>query len=76
MCDYGWYLCLVIYGVLVGNKEFIEIIGLIGVKEMYNFLNVLVLGMVDVVIVLKDVVLGLLSVEDVNEIVFYFDYII
>jgi len=34
--DYGWYLRLITYGVLAGDKEPIEKIGLIGVREMYN----------------------------------------
>ncbi|MEM7581684.1 MAG: allophycocyanin, partial [Cyanobacteria bacterium P01_A01_bin.80] len=38
--DYGWYLRLVTYGILAGDKEPIEKIGLIGVKEMYNSLGV------------------------------------
>jgi allophycocyanin-B len=74
--DYGWYLRLVTYGVLAGNKEPIETTGLIGVKEMYNSLNVPVPGMVDAVTVLKDAALGLLSAEDANEAAPYFDYII
>ena len=38
--DFGWYLRLVTYGVLSGDKEPIESIGLIGVREMYNSLGV------------------------------------
>jgi allophycocyanin-B len=44
--DYGWYLRLITYGILAGNQEPIEKIGLVGVKEMYNSLNVPVPGMV------------------------------
>lgn len=74
--DYGWYLRLVTYGVLAGNKEPIESIGLIGVKEMYNSLNVPVPGMVDAIVALKTAALGLLSGEDAREAAPYFDFII
>ena len=47
--DYGWYLRLVTYGVLAGDKEPIETIGLIGVREMYNSLGVPVPGMVEAI---------------------------
>jgi hypothetical protein len=45
--DYGWYLRLVTYGVLAGDKHLFNKLGLIGVKEMYNSLNVPVPGMVE-----------------------------
>ena len=74
--DFGWYLRLVTYGVLAGDKDPIEKTGLIGVKEMYNSLEVPVPGMVDAIRCLKDAALGLLSKEDANEASPYFDYII
>ncbi len=74
--DFGWYLRLVTYGVLAGDKGPIEQTGLIGVKEMYNSLEVPVPGMVDAIRCLKDAALGLLSKEDANETSPYFDYII
>lgn len=74
--DYGWYLRLVTYGVLSGDKEPIEKIGLIGVREMYNALNVPVPGMADAISCLKDAALGLLSAEDAKAAAPYFDYII
>ena len=74
--DYGWYLRLVTYGVLSGNKEPIESTGLIGVKEMYNSLEVPVPGMVDAITALKNAALGLLSGNDAKETAPYFDYII
>ena len=74
--DYSWYLRLVTYGVLAGSKEPIEKIGLIGVKEMYNSLNVPVPGMIDAIRCLKDAALGLLSNEDAEETAPYFDYMI
>lgn len=74
--DYGWYLRLITYGILAGDKEPIEKIGLIGVKEMYNSLDVPVAGMVESIRCLKDASLQLLSSEDALEAAPYFDYII
>ncbi len=74
--DFGWYLRLVTYGVLAGDKEPIEKIGLIGVREMYNSLNVPVPGMVDAIRCLRDAAVALLSKEDAQEASLYFDYII
>lgn len=74
--DYSWYLRLVTYGVLAGDKEPIEKIGLIGVKEMYNSLNVPVPGMVEAIRCLKEAALGLLNNEDAAETAPYFDYMI
>jgi len=74
--DYGWYLRLITYGVLSGDKGPIEKIGLIGVREMYNSLGVPVPGMVESIRCLKEASLGLLSSEDAAEAAPYFDYII
>lgn len=74
--DYGWYLRLISYGVLAGDKEPIEKIGLIGVREMYNSLGVPVPGMVESIRCLKNASLSLMSDEDAAEAAPYFDYII
>ncbi len=74
--DYGWYLRLVTYGVLAGDKEPIETIGLIGVREMYNSLGVPVPGMVEAIGCLKKASLDLLTAEDAAEASPYFDYVI
>jgi len=74
--DFGWYLRLITYGVLAGDKEPIEKIGLIGVREMYNSLGVPVPGMVEAINSLKKASLGLLSAEDATAAAPYFDYII
>ena len=74
--DYGWYLRLVTYGVLTGSIDPIEKIGIIGVKEMYNSLNVPVPGMVEAVRCLKEASLGVLGTEDAEQTAPYFDYII
>ncbi len=74
--DYGWYLRLVTYGIIAGDKTPIESIGLIGVREMYNALDVPVPGMVEAIRCLKEASLSLLSDEDITEAAPYFDYII
>lgn len=74
--DYGWYLRLVTYGVLAGDKEPIESIGLIGAREMYNSLGVPMNGMVDAMKCLKDVSLNMLNDADAAETAPYFDFII
>ncbi|MEL6457823.1 MAG: allophycocyanin subunit alpha-B [Cyanobacteria bacterium J06621_15] len=74
--DYGWYLRLVTYGILAGDKEPIEKIGLIGVKEMYNSLGVPVPGMVEAIKGLKEASISLLSAEDAQQAAPYFDFII
>lgn len=74
--DYGWYLRLITYGILSGDKDPIESIGLIGVKEMYNSLGVPMPGMVEAIRCLKEASLGLLDDEDAREAAPYFDFII
>lgn len=74
--DYGWYLRLITYGVLAGDKNPIESIGLVGVREMYNALDVPVPGMAEAIRCLKEASLGLLSDEDIATAEPYFDYII
>ncbi len=74
--DYGWYLRLVTYGVIAGDKDPIESIGLVGVREMYNALDVPVPGMVEAIRCLKEASLGLLSNEEAEAAAPYFDYII
>ncbi|MBW4624309.1 MAG: allophycocyanin [Brasilonema octagenarum HA4186-MV1] len=74
--DYGWYLRLITYGILAGDKQPIEDIGLIGVREMYNSLGVPVPGMVEAISCLKKASLNLLNTEDAAEAAPYFDYII
>ena len=74
--DFGWYLRLVTYGVMAGDKSPIEMSGLIGVREMYNSLEVPVPGMIDAIRCLKNASVDLLSKEDAQEAAPYFDYII
>lgn len=74
--DYGWYLRLVTYGVLEGDKESIEQIGLIGAREMYNSLGVPMPGMAEAIRCLKAAALGLLNDEDAAATAPYFDFIV
>ncbi|MDB9526359.1 allophycocyanin subunit alpha-B [Oscillatoria sp. CS-180] len=74
--DYGWYLRLITYGIVAGDKDPIENIGLIGVREMYNALDVPVPGMAEAIRCLKEASLDLLSEDDAKEAEPYFDYII
>nr|QVY57977.1 allophycocyanin gamma subunit [Betaphycus gelatinus] len=74
--DYGWYLRLITYGILTGDKTSIETIGIIGVREMYNSLGVPILGMIDAIECLKKATLEKLSEEEKNIICPYFDFII
>lgn len=74
--DYGWYLRLVTYGILAGDKEPIETIGIVGAREMYNALGVPVPGMAEAIRCLKNASLGLLDANDAAAAEPYFDFII
>ena len=74
--DYGWYLRLITYGILAGDKEPIERIGLIGVKEMYNSLGVPIIGMIDSIECLKKATTSYFSTPENQITEPYFDYII
>lgn len=74
--DFGWYLRLVTYGVLAGDIEPIEKIGIVGAREMYNSLGVPLPGMVEAIGCLKAASLDLLTADDATEAAPYFDYII
>ncbi|UZQ53905.1 allophycocyanin subunit alpha-B [Trichothermofontia sichuanensis B231] len=74
--DFGWYLRLATYGILAGDKEPIETIGLVGAREMYNSLGVPLPGMAEAIRCLKTAALGLLSTEDAAEAAPYFDFMV
>uniref|UniRef100_UPI003002B3C6 allophycocyanin gamma subunit n=1 Tax=Anunuuluaehu liula TaxID=3049639 RepID=UPI003002B3C6 len=74
--DYGWYLRLITYGILAGDKESVEKIGIIGVREMYNSLEVPILGMIDAIECLKQATLEILIEDDSKMVSPYFDFII
>jgi allophycocyanin-B len=73
--DFGWYLRLVTYGLIAGDTDPIEKIGLIGAREMYNALGVPMPGMVESIRCLKDASLQLLSESQAAIASPYFDYI-
>jgi allophycocyanin-B len=74
--DYGWYMRLITYGLVSGDKEPIESIGLIGVREMYNSLGVPVPGMAEAIRCLKAASLALLSDDEAAVAAPYFDYVV
>lgn len=74
--DYGWYLRLITYGILAGDKGPIERIGLIGVREMYNSLGVPIAGMIDAIQCLKEATLENVAEEYRDTLIPYYDYII
>lgn len=74
--DYGWYIRLITYGILACDKESIEKIGLIGVREMYNSLGVPILGMIDAIECLKKATLEVMVEEDFMIVAPYFNFII
>lgn len=74
--DYSWYLRLITYGIIAGDKESIEKIGLIGVREMYNSLGVPILGMIDAIECLKKATLEFIESGDKIIVAPYFDFII
>lgn len=74
--DYGWYMRLITYGLVSGDKDPIEKIGLIGVREMYSSLGVPVPGMAEAIRCLKAASLALLSDDEAAVAAPYFDYIV
>jgi allophycocyanin-B len=74
--DFGWYVRLASYGVLAGDQESIDQIGILGAREMYNSLGVPVNGMADSIRCLKDATLALLSKDDAETTAPYFDFMI
>lgn len=74
--DYDWYLRLITYGIIAGSKDPIETIGLVGVREMYNSLNVPIIGMIEAIQFLKEASLSLLDTDAATEAAPYFDYVI
>jgi len=73
--DFGWYLRLVTYGLIAGDTDPIEKIGLIGAREMYKALGVPMPGMVESIRCLKDASLQLLNESQAAIAGPYFDYI-
>lgn len=76
MRDQAWYLRLVTYGILVGDMDPIEKIGIKGAKEMYSSLGVPLNNLVECMRCLKETALDWLSMEDGMKVSPYFDYLI
>ncbi|MEH2358654.1 allophycocyanin subunit alpha-B [Nostoc sp.] len=74
--DQGWYVRLVAYSILAGSEKPLEEIGTIGIKEMYNNLEIPLRNIVEAMRCVKDEAISLLSDEDAVEVGPYFDYII
>lgn len=74
--DQGWYVRLVAYCVLAGSEQPLAEIGTIGIKEMYNSLEIPLRNLVEAMRCVKDEAVSLLSAEDAVEVAPYFDYII
>ena len=74
--DQGWYIRLITYSIVVGDVEPLAQIGTIGVKEMYESLEIPLPNLVEAIRSLKEVSLELLSLKDVTEVAPYFDYLI
>jgi allophycocyanin-B len=74
--DQGWYVRLVAYSVLAGSEQPLVEIGTIGIKEMYNSLEIPLKNLVEAMRCVKEEAISLLSEEDAFEAAPYFDYII
>jgi allophycocyanin-B len=74
--DQGWYVRLVAYSILAGSEKPLEEIGTIGIKEMYNNLEIPLRNFVEAMRCIKEEALSLMSEEDTQEVGPYFDYII
>ncbi|MBF1988140.1 allophycocyanin subunit alpha-B [Fischerella thermalis] len=74
--DQSWYIRLITYAVVVGDVEPLAAIGTIGVKEMYESLEIPLPNLVEAIRCLKEVSLDLFTLENATEIAPYFDYLI
>ena len=74
--DQSWYIRLITYSIVVGDVEPLAEIGTIGVKEMYESLEIPLPNLVEAIRSLKEVSLELLPLKDVTEVAPYFDYLI
>ena len=74
--DVGWYIRLIAYCVLAGSEEPLEEIGTIGIKEMYNSLQIPLRNIVECMRCVKEETVSQMSAEDAVEVAPYFDLII
>ncbi|MGJ3244831.1 MAG: allophycocyanin subunit alpha-B [Elainellaceae cyanobacterium] len=74
--DQGWYIRLIAYSVLAGSEKPLEDIGTVGIKEMYNNLEIPIRNIAECMRCLKEEAIATMSEEDAVEVAPYFDYII
>jgi allophycocyanin-B len=74
--DQGWYVRLVAYCILAGSEKPLAEIGTVGMKEMYNSLEIPLRNLTEAMRCVKEEAVSLLSAEDAVEVAPYFDYII
>ncbi|MGV2831901.1 allophycocyanin subunit alpha-B [Myxosarcina sp. GI1(2024)] len=74
--DQGWYIRLIAYSVLAGSEKPLEEIGTIGIKEMYNSLEIPIRNIAECMQCLKEEAVSMMDEEDAFEVAPYFDYII
>jgi len=74
--DQSWYIRLITYSLVVGDVEPLAEIGTVGVKEMYESLEIPLPNLVEAIRCLKEVSLELFSSKDVTQVAPYFDYLI
>jgi allophycocyanin-B len=74
--DQGWYIRLITYAIIAGDIDPLAEIGTVGIKEMYNSLEIPSNNVVEAMRCLKEVTLEMLTLEDAAEVAPYFDYLI
>ncbi|MEO8892038.1 MAG: allophycocyanin subunit alpha-B [Coleofasciculaceae cyanobacterium] len=74
--DQGWYIRLIAYSILAGSEKPLEEIGTVGIKEMYNNLEIPLRNWVEALRCIKEEAVSMMSEEDAVEVAPYFDYII
>ncbi len=74
--DLGWYIRLITYSLVAGDTEPLAEIGVVGVKEMYDSLEIPLRNLVEVMRCLKEEALALFTLDDATELAPYFDYLI
>ncbi|HHP7232791.1 MAG TPA: allophycocyanin subunit alpha-B [Xenococcaceae cyanobacterium] len=74
--DQGWYIRLIAYSVLAGSEKPLEEIGTIGIKEMYNSLEIPIRNVAECMQCLKEETVSMMDEADAVEVAPYFDYII
>lgn len=74
--DQGWYVRLIAYSILAGSERPLEDIGTVGIKEMYNNLEIPIRNIAECMRCLKEEAMAVLNDDDAREVAPYFDLII